>query len=91
MPEQILEPDGTLWKPEPWATASAEEFSAARALIISMNEERRWNPWVVEDCATTWLLPTRFSTSGRERSLTSQMCVLPRVHGRNGLRLHLRA
>lgn len=51
MPEQISEPDGTLWKPEPWATASAEEFSAARALIISLNEERRWNPWVAEDRA----------------------------------------
>ncbi|MCS7484838.1 hypothetical protein ACFFQW_44500 [Umezawaea endophytica] len=51
MPEQILEPDGTLWKPKPWATASAEEFSAARALIIRLNEERRWNPWVAEDSA----------------------------------------
>ncbi|WNV90371.1 hypothetical protein [Umezawaea sp. Da 62-37] len=51
MPKQILEPDGTLWQPEPWATASAEEFSAARALIISLNEERQWNPWVVEDRA----------------------------------------
>ncbi|WP_148043425.1 hypothetical protein [Flexivirga caeni] len=41
-----LEHDGKLWKPQPDATSSADEFIAARALFIEISEDSLWNPWV---------------------------------------------
>ena len=49
-----IELDGMLWKPEPSATASGEEFAAARSLIVEIHELERWNPWVREDRAAEY-------------------------------------
>ncbi len=46
-----VEVDGKLWKPKPGATASAEEFTRARSLIMEIHELEQWNPWVREDRA----------------------------------------
>lgn len=39
IPAGIIEHDGMLWKPRRGATASAEEFIAARALFIDLNND----------------------------------------------------
>ncbi|RJQ10190.1 MAG: hypothetical protein C4558_05190 [Dehalococcoidia bacterium] len=41
-----------MWKPRPGATASGDEFIAARALFASLHEEALWNPWVLDDRAS---------------------------------------
>lgn len=46
---QMIEHDNMLWKPEPDATASAEQFIAARALFIEISEDSSWNPWVRDE------------------------------------------
>jgi hypothetical protein len=46
-----IEHDGLLWKPKPGATATAEEFVAARTLMMAIHRDARWNPWVSEDRA----------------------------------------
>jgi len=51
IPAGIIEHDGMLWKPRRGATASAEEFIAARALFIELNNDAVWNPWVREERA----------------------------------------
>src|SRR5258707_5227337 len=45
----VVEHDGMLWKPKRGATATFEEFVAARALFVSLHRDNRWNPWVLED------------------------------------------
>ena len=50
-PEQIYELEGTLVAPKPGATSTFEEYVAARATFIEINEDARWNPWVHEDRA----------------------------------------
>ena len=47
--ERVIEHGGYLWKPKSGATASAEEFVAARTLIVGVHEEARWSPWVMDD------------------------------------------
>jgi hypothetical protein len=51
MPRAIspVEHGGLLWKPGPDATASAEEFIAARELIIALHREQEWSPWVLNE------------------------------------------
>lgn len=51
MVEHVLEPDGTAWKPKPGATASSQQFTEARAFMIAIHKDERWNPWVMEDRA----------------------------------------
>ncbi len=48
-PESVIEHDGMLWRPKRGATATAEEFIAARTLFIELHRESRWNPWVLDD------------------------------------------
>ncbi len=48
-PEGVIEIDGMLWKPKPDATATAEEFIAARTLFGEINHDGRWNPWVLDE------------------------------------------
>jgi hypothetical protein len=38
-----------LWKPRRGATASAEEFIAARTVFIELNHEATWNPWIRDE------------------------------------------
>ena len=47
----VIEHDGKLWKPKPGATATAEEFVAARTLMVEIHRDARWNPWVSDDRA----------------------------------------
>ncbi|MBP2323805.1 hypothetical protein JOF56_004190 [Kibdelosporangium banguiense] len=49
--DRPLEHGGLLWKPRPGATATAEEFIAARNLVIELHDSVFWNPWVKEDRA----------------------------------------
>ena len=42
---------GLLWRPTLGATATFEEFLAARDLFRASNKESHWNPWVMEDRA----------------------------------------
>src|SRR5260221_11794052 len=49
-----IELDGMLWKPRQSATASGEEFAAARSLIMQIHEAAHWNPWVREDRAAEY-------------------------------------
>lgn len=45
----VIEHDGLLWKPRRGAPASAEEFIAARNLLIEINREATWNPWIRDE------------------------------------------
>ena len=47
----IIEVDGMLWRPVPGASASADKFIQAGSLIHEIYEQRRWNPWLIEDRA----------------------------------------
>lgn len=38
--------------PEPGATSTFEEYAAARATFLKINDDARWNPWVHEDRAS---------------------------------------
>ncbi len=49
--DRPLEHGGVLWKPLPGATATAEEFIAARDLFTEVHKDELWNPWVMEDRA----------------------------------------
>ncbi|GAA3810105.1 hypothetical protein GCM10022226_33120 [Sphaerisporangium flaviroseum] len=49
LPEGVIEVDGMLWKPKPGATATAEEFIAARTRFVEINRDGRWNPWVLDE------------------------------------------
>jgi DNA repair exonuclease SbcCD ATPase subunit len=49
LPENVMEHDGMLWKPNRGATTTANEFITARSLFLELNEDSRWNPWVRED------------------------------------------
>lgn len=51
LPEGVIEHDGMLWKPRRGATASAEEFIAARSAFIELNHDARWNPWIRDERA----------------------------------------
>ena len=46
-----IEPDGKRWKPVPGATATAEEFIAARSLLHEIHQQCLWSPWVMQDRA----------------------------------------
>lgn len=45
-PEGVIQHDGMLWKPRGGATASAEEFIAARTLFVELNNDAMWNSWI---------------------------------------------
>lgn len=47
----MIEHDGCQWKPLPGATASAEEFIAARSEMTAIHLGSIWNPWWREDRA----------------------------------------
>jgi hypothetical protein len=47
-----IEHDGMLWKPRRGATATAEEFIAARTLFIELHHDAMWNPWIRDERAT---------------------------------------
>jgi len=49
LPDSVIEHDGMLWKPKRGATATAEEFIAARTLFVEAHRDSRWNPWVLDD------------------------------------------
>ncbi|QFG23725.1 hypothetical protein [Actinomadura sp. WMMB 499] len=49
LPEGVIKVDGMLWKPKPGATATAEEFTAARTSFREINRDGRWNPWVLDE------------------------------------------
>jgi hypothetical protein len=51
LPDGVIEHGGLLWMPKRGATATAEEFVAARSLIVDLHEDAGWNPWVLEDRA----------------------------------------
>ncbi|GIF99003.1 hypothetical protein [Catellatospora citrea] len=46
---EVIEHDDMLWKPIEGATATADEFVAARALMIALHDS--WNPWERQDRA----------------------------------------
>jgi hypothetical protein len=48
-PKQVYELDGMLVAPSPGATSTFEDYAAARATFIEINDDARWNPWVHED------------------------------------------
>ncbi len=43
--------DGKRWEAVAGATATAEEFIAARLLIGQIHQQCRWSPWVLRDRA----------------------------------------
>jgi hypothetical protein len=49
-----IELDGKRWKPVPGATATAEEYIAARSLIHEIHQQARWSPWVMQDRAASY-------------------------------------
>ena len=49
IPEGVIEHDGMLWKPRRGATASADDFIAARTLFIELNHDAVWNPWIRDE------------------------------------------
>ncbi|GAB3488277.1 hypothetical protein [Flexivirga lutea] len=49
IPTGAIEHDGMLWKPREGATATADEFLAARTLFIQLNHEAMWNPWIRDE------------------------------------------
>lgn len=48
---EVIEHEGMLWKPREGATATADDFVTARALIVALAGDR-WNPWEREDRAS---------------------------------------
>jgi hypothetical protein len=51
-PKQVYELEGMLVAPRPGATSTFEDYVAARATFIEINDDARWNPWVHEDRAS---------------------------------------
>lgn len=49
-----IELDEKRWKPVPGATATAEEYMAARSLIHEIHQQARWSPWVMQDRAASY-------------------------------------
>lgn len=47
----VIEHDGMLWKPRTGATATAQEFIAARTLFIELHHDATWNPWIRDERA----------------------------------------
>lgn len=47
----VIELDGMLWKPRDGSITSAAEFATARATMIEIHRDARWNPWVEQDRA----------------------------------------
>jgi hypothetical protein len=47
----VIEHDRMLWKPRTGATATAEEFIAARTLFIELHHDATWNPWIRDERA----------------------------------------
>lgn len=43
---EVIEVDGLLWKPRPEASSSSDEFRRARSLILEIDRDASWNPWV---------------------------------------------
>ncbi len=58
--DTVIELDGMLWKPRAGCTASAAEFATARATMIEIHRDARWNPWVEQDRAEEleWAMAT---------------------------------
>ncbi|MEO6700546.1 MAG: hypothetical protein ABI140_18365, partial [Jatrophihabitantaceae bacterium] len=50
----VVEHDGLHWKPKSGATATAEEFVAARTRILQLQLDSHWNPWVMDDHVADW-------------------------------------
>lgn len=48
---QVLRHEGRMWKPEPGASSTAEEFLEARERFIRLHKDAAWNPWVIDDHA----------------------------------------
>lgn len=46
-----VELDGKRWEPVPGATATAEDFLAARSLLDEILQQCLWSPWVMQDRA----------------------------------------
>ena len=46
-----VELDGKAWKPVPGATATAEEFIAARSFLHEVHQQALWSPWPLLDPA----------------------------------------
>src|SRR5689334_21872615 len=51
IPAGAIEHDGMLWKPRRGATATSEEFIAARTSFIELNHVAMWNPWIRDERA----------------------------------------
>jgi hypothetical protein len=51
-PKQVYELEGMLVAPRSGATSTFEDYAAARATFIEINDDARWNPWVHEDRAS---------------------------------------
>lgn len=50
-PDDVIEHEGLLWKPNRGAASSADEFITARALFLELHRDSLWNPWVLDDRA----------------------------------------
>jgi hypothetical protein len=48
-PDREFEHEGLLWKPLPGATASFDEFLAARSTMLAIQLDSIWTPWLRED------------------------------------------
>jgi hypothetical protein len=51
LPDGVIRDAGMLWRPQPGASSSAEEFIAAQVLFMELHDDSGWNPWVLEDRA----------------------------------------
>jgi len=47
--QRVIEHDGMLWKPREGSTTTAEEFIAARTLVIGLNNDASWSPWARDE------------------------------------------
>jgi hypothetical protein len=47
-PRRVYELEDMLLAPTPRATSTFEEYAAARATFLEINDDARWNPWVHE-------------------------------------------
>ena len=54
-PKQVYELEGMLVAPRPEAPSTFEDYAAARATFIEINDDARWNPWVHETSLKTLL------------------------------------
>lgn len=49
-----VELDGKRWEPVPAATATAEDFLAARSFLHEIHQQCLWSPWVMQDRAADY-------------------------------------